>query len=59
MSTAIRTAIWTVPGVAEGEVRTLTAARAAVAEVRRRVGHIAAKITIIQRDGAWRKPIAA
>ena len=37
--------VWTVTGVAEGEVRTLREARNAIGNCRRRVGHLAATIT--------------
>jgi hypothetical protein len=48
----IRTVSWTVPGVAEGDAKTLRAAERAIADARSRVGHLAARIAIFRDDNS-------
>ena len=43
---------WTVPGVAEGDTRTIREAERAIASERSRVGHLRARIVIHRADGA-------
>jgi hypothetical protein len=42
---------WTVPGVAEGDTRTIREAERAIASERSRVGHLRARIVIHRADG--------
>lgn len=44
--------IWSVPGVAEGEAKTIRAAESAMSQHRARVGSIAGYIVICRRDGS-------
>jgi len=51
-TTKIQRVLWAVPGVSEGEARTIRAAESAMAACRRHVGPIAGYIVVVRRDGS-------